>query len=349
MKTLITVLICSFTLVCVVRGATTKGNAQSSKHASSGGKPAASAGTHAPHAQAPQRRPTNVVQPPPGKPQIQHTQPPQHLAPPGVHPAQVPPGTHAPQIRQPGQPQPQGGRPQTATAIQPAAPPLTKEQQEEVYAQDQGFRNAQQYRKWQNSGRVEVPVGMASSGARPGQHSITIATSGIYPSPKAPAMFTARHYDLPKTSVPPNEKVTFQPGSHIPGCQHWQHSKYDVFRNYTCTWQDKTWWMTHHHRTVVACGGWYYWNAGYWFPAWGYHSDAVYAYDGPIYAYHNLLPDQVVANVQAALQELGYYQGPINGILGLATREAIANYQRDHGLYTTSTIDEVTLEALGMT
>jgi peptidoglycan hydrolase-like protein with peptidoglycan-binding domain len=68
-----------------------------------------------------------------------------------------------------------------------------------------------------------------------------------------------------------------------------------------------------------------------------------------MYAYHDLLPDQVVANVQAALQELGYYHGPVNGILGSETREAIANYQRDHGLYTTSTIDQVTLEALGMT
>ena len=29
-------------------------------------------------------------------------------------------------------------------------------------------------------------------------------------------------------------------------------------------------------------------------------------------------PDQVVANVQATLQELGYYQGPINGVLGFS-------------------------------
>jgi peptidoglycan hydrolase-like protein with peptidoglycan-binding domain len=71
-------------------------------------------------------------------------------------------------------------------------------------------------------------------------------------------------------------------------------------------------------------------------------------YDGPIYAFNNLEPDQVVANVQAALQELGYYHGPIDGVLGVATREAIANYQRDHGLYMTSAIDEPTLAALGM-
>jgi peptidoglycan hydrolase-like protein with peptidoglycan-binding domain len=69
---------------------------------------------------------------------------------------------------------------------------------------------------------------------------------------------------------------------------------------------------------------------------------------GPIYAYNDLAPDQVVANVQATLQELGYYHGSINGLLDYATRVAIANYQADHGLYATSTIDEPTLAALGM-
>ena len=32
-------------------------------------------------------------------------------------------------------------------------------------------------------------------------------------------------------------------------------------------------------------------------------------YDGPIYTYGNLLPDQVIVNVQRALQGLGYYAG----------------------------------------
>ena len=104
----------------------------------------------------------------------------------------------------------------------------------------------------------------------------------------------------------------------------------------------------HRWAIVFVCGGWYYWHANYWFPAWGYYPNAVYAYDGPIYAYNDLAPDQVVANVQAALQELGYYHGQINGYLDSTTREAIANYQRDHGLYATSAIDEPTLASLGM-
>jgi peptidoglycan hydrolase-like protein with peptidoglycan-binding domain len=43
-----------------------------------------------------------------------------------------------------------------------------------------------------------------------------------------------------------------------------------------------------------------------------------------------------------------YYHGPINGILGPLTRVAIADYQRDHGLYITSAIDEATLASLEM-
>jgi Putative peptidoglycan binding domain len=172
------------------------------------------------------------------------------------------------------------------------------------------------------------------------------ATSGVYRSHDP--TFTQRHYDLPKT-VPDKEKVTFKPGGHIPGCHNWNDPKYGVFHNYTSCWHDKNWWRAHHSRIVLVSGGWYYWNSGYWYPAWGYNPNAVYMYDGPIYAYDNLAPDQVIANVQVALQELGYYNGPINGFLDSATRAAIANYQQDHGLYVTSAIDEPTLAALGMT
>ena len=53
-----------------------------------------------------------------------------------------------------------------------------------------------------------------------------------------------------------------------------------------------------------------------------------------------------LTNVQAALQELGYYHGPIKGYMNSVTRAAIANYQRDRGLYATSAINEPTLVAL---
>jgi hypothetical protein len=65
-------------------------------------------------------------------------------------------------------------------------------------------------------------------------------------------------------------------------------------------------------------GGWWYWNAGYWYPAWGYAPYAYYPYDGPIYGYGDLTPDQIIANVQIQLQRDGYYVGAIDGVPGIA-------------------------------
>jgi len=73
-----------------------------------------------------------------------------------------------------------------------------------------------------------------------------------------------------------------------------------------------------------------------------------YDYDGPVYTYSNLLPDEVIANVQTALQGAGYYPGSITGSLSVDTRAAIANFQRDYGLPITGAIDEETVEALGL-
>jgi hypothetical protein len=158
-----------------------------------------------------------------------------------------------------------------------------------------------------------------------------------------------QHFTLPKqpnTAKAP--AVKFQQGKRIEGSQNWQGQSYTVFRNYTPVWHDQGWWHSHHNRIVFVFGAPYFWNAGYWFPAWGYYPNAYYAWDGPIYAYNDLAPDQVIANVQTALQQQGYYQGEVDGLIGPITREAIAGYQRDHGLYETSSIDQPTLESLGM-
>jgi Putative peptidoglycan binding domain len=112
---------------------------------------------------------------------------------------------------------------------------------------------------------------------------------------------------------------------------------------------DHNWWRQHFRIIVFAIGGFYYWDGGYWYPAWGYDpSYNNYDYDGPIYAYNNLLPDQVIANVQTQLKQDGYYFGPINGSLDSATQAAIANYQRDQDLVVTATVDEPTVESLGL-
>jgi hypothetical protein len=173
--------------------------------------------------------------------------------------------------------------------------------------------------------------------------------NGKVATAKAGKPFKQQHFNLAKqpntAKAPP---VKFQQGRHIEGSQNWHGNQYSAFRNYHSEWHDQGWWHSHYPRVVFAFGAPYYWNAGYWFPAWGYNANAYYAWDGPIYAPHNLPPDQVIANVQSALQQQGYYQGEVDGLLGPITRDAIANYQRDHGLYTTSTIDEPTLRSLGM-
>ena len=123
---------------------------------------------------------------------------------------------------------------------------------------------------------------------------------------------------------------------------------YAAFRNYRRQWHDRGWWRSHYTRIVFVGGGWYYWNAGYWFPAWGYDPYYTYPYDGPIYGYNGLAPDQVIVDVQTQLQQDGYYSGPIDGQLGPMTRSAIAAFQADHGLAVTSAVDEPTLATLGI-
>ena len=160
-----------------------------------------------------------------------------------------------------------------------------------------------------------------------------------------------QHFNLAKqpntAKAPP---VRFQQGRRIEGSQNWQGQKYAVFRNYKSQWHDQNWWHNHYHGNnfVFVFGAPYYWNAGYWFPAWGYSPNAYYAWDGPIYAHNRMPPDQVIANAQSALQQQGYYHGEVDGLIGPLTRGAIADYQRDHGLYTTSTIDQPTLQSLGI-
>jgi hypothetical protein len=124
--------------------------------------------------------------------------------------------------------------------------------------------------------------------------------------------------------------------------------QYAAFRNYHREWHDRGWWGSHFSRITFVFGAPYYWNAGYWYPAWGYNPGYYYPYDGPIYGYNNLPPDQVVVNVQSQLQREGYYDGPIDGVLGPNTRQAIAAFQDDHGLAVTSAVDEPTLETLGL-
>src|SRR5262245_26481216 len=128
------------------------------------------------------------------------------------------------------------------------------------------------------------------------------------------------------------------------------HDNYaDAKRRYRHERHDCDWWKQHYIVIVLVGGGYYYQDFGYWYPAWGYDPNYErYEYDGPIYTYGNLLPDQVIINVQSALKQLGYYAGDLNGSLGVDTRQALTAYQQDYGLETTGAVDEATVRALGL-
>jgi hypothetical protein len=150
-----------------------------------------------------------------------------------------------------------------------------------------------------------------------------------------------------------NRNVTVRGTANARVTNNWRSAQfsgrqYAAFRDYHRTWHDRSWWRSHYSRIIFVSGGWWYWNAGYWYPAWGYDPYAYYPYDGPIYGYSDLGPDQIVSEVQAQLQRDGYYNGPIDGVLGPMTREAIAAFQADNGLAVTSTVDEPTLSSLGL-
>jgi hypothetical protein len=128
------------------------------------------------------------------------------------------------------------------------------------------------------------------------------------------------------------------------------HSNFlDAFHRHRHEWHDRNWWHNHCDTIVFVTAGYYFLDGSYWYPALGYDPlNSYYDYDGPIYTYGNLLPDEVIANVQVALQDAGYYFGQITGSLSFDTRAALANFQRDYGLEITGAIDEPTVETLGL-
>ena len=143
-----------------------------------------------------------------------------------------------------------------------------------------------------------------------------------------------------------------QAGAHWRSGLHYRNT-HALYGGYHRVWHDRWYWHSHYSSVVYVggpyWGGHWFWDGGYWFPAWGYDSAFVgYVYDGPIFAYNNLPPDEVVINVQEALQDQGYYSGNIDGQFGNQTRDALAAYQRDHELEITAAIDEPTVQSLGL-
>jgi hypothetical protein len=189
-----------------------------------------------------------------------------------------------------------------------------------------------------NTQRTQPTVRYEQSRITTGSH-LPSRTWATNPAPSRPA---------PTTITPPRTATT------APTARNTQTNSNrigfaEASRRYNHAWHDRGWWRNRYSSFVLVDGGYYYWDSGYWFPAWGYDpSYNTYPYDGPIYGFDGLNPDQVVADVQAELQRVGYYTGPVNGVLDPATQAAIAYYQRDHNLAITSVVDAATVTSLGL-
>jgi hypothetical protein len=187
--------------------------------------------------------------------------------------------------------------------------------------------------------------------ASPAGKQVKGAGAAKKPDPQQVQQIKSQHANFraqPKPQQVP--AVTYNQNYRIQGSEQWQGPQYEVFRSYRPEWHDEGWYRTHYNRVELIGGGYYFWNNGYWYPAWGYSPSAqYYAYDGPIYVGQRAEPpDKVIADVQAVLQQMGYYRGEVDGLLGPLTREALSAYQADNGLTTTAAIDQPTLDSLGM-
>lgn len=215
--------------------------------------------------------------------------------------------------------------------------------------------------KNKNKGATHTEAAMKTGSPNPAATAGTSAASGTAKIKSGTVGKNGKTVDVQKIKAahtsfraqPKPEKVqtvTFNQSYRIVGAERWQGPRYEVFRAYQPAWHDSGWYRSSFSRVELIGGGYYYFNNGYWYPAWGYDPAAqYYAYDGPIYVGQRAEPpDQVIADVQAELKDMGYYGGEVDGLLGPITREALTAYQADHGLYTTAAIDEPTLDALGM-
>jgi hypothetical protein len=173
-------------------------------------------------------------------------------------------------------------------------------------------------------------------------------TTGSHLPPRTWATNSAQPRTAPTTTAPS------RPSSTAPVVRNAQNynnrvSFAEASRRYSHARHDRTWWRNHYSNLVQVDGGYYYWDSGYWYPAWGYDASYdSYPYDGPIYGFDGLNPDQVITDVQIQLQQEGYYTGPVSGILDQPTQAAIANYQRDHNLAITAVVDAATVMSLGL-
>jgi peptidoglycan hydrolase-like protein with peptidoglycan-binding domain len=86
-----------------------------------------------------------------------------------------------------------------------------------------------------------------------------------------------------------------------------------------------------------------YYNYGYGYDP-VYQPEPVQAEYGDTNGYGN--GDSSVSEVQAALAQKGYYHGTVDGRLGPETNSAVRQYQRNHGMEVTGSINQAVIDSL---
>ena len=196
-----------------------------------------------------------------------------------------------------------------------------------------------------------APSAGGTTATSPSQTTTTNVAAAKKPDPTKVQQIRQQHMSFQAQPRPDRvPAVTFTPNYRIQNSERWQGPQYEVYRSYHPERHDRGWYHQHYQRVELIAGGYYFFNNGYWYPAWGYdQGHEYYAYDAPIYVgKRSDPPDKVIADVQAALQDMGYYKGEVDGLMGPLTREALTGYQTDNGMTVTAVIDEPTLDSLNM-
>lgn len=171
------------------------------------------------------------------------------------------------------------------------------------------------------------------------------------------------------SSVTPNRPFT-QPPRNVPGIAFGGHEinnhaplntptnvrgfarKWAPPRDVTRGWDHGRIHEWHHHHFRYFGGDWGIIDFGYPYDysyPYGYGYPYYYSEPAPDVAPSYALPTTaVVAGVQDQLTRLGYSPGPVDGVLGPQTRDAIADFQYGHGVPPTGQIDTALLQSLGL-
>ena len=148
------------------------------------------------------------------------------------------------------------------------------------------------------------------------------------------------------TTPRPSNEAVFNRDHHIfareNGAQHhdWDRRHAHFFHGHWWCWDGALW--------IGLDDGFYPWDFypyyAYDYYPYDYYTDVELADQG----YAAQQADQNVSDVQTDLAQLGYYNGPIDGLFGADTRTALTRYQIDYQLQVTGSLTNETLQSLGL-